>query len=302
MANEVFDYGTAKTLTANAFTKSGYTFSGWATTASGAVAYTDAQSISNLSATDGATVNLYAVWTDPKKYMVVTLSNGAIEYFADVPSGGWTVDPYKQTKMAFVKVNAGTFNQTSNDGTRKVTLTKSFYMSIHSLTSHQCHSLGAVTCVNNYLANMTVSSSVWPKNTTAVRFVDWIPYMYATLVGYYFETSSDYSMAKYNDGQGPVYAINKKTGKNFKIPTEAQLTLARSVIDFGSSWYLARDMFNFNLGTTAVTDPVQEIGTGGYPHYACVNQTSRGGVKLYNYSFSTDLSHEAYVRFCLLIN
>ena len=56
MANESFTYGTAKTLTANAFTRTGYTFKGWATS-SGATsaAYTDKQSVKNLTATAGAT-------------------------------------------------------------------------------------------------------------------------------------------------------------------------------------------------------------------------------------------------------
>lgn len=62
MANESFTYGTAKNLTANAFTKSGYAFLGWATTSGGTVAYTDGQSVSNLTATDNGVVNLYAVW------------------------------------------------------------------------------------------------------------------------------------------------------------------------------------------------------------------------------------------------
>ena len=62
MANESFTYGTAKALTANAFTREGYTFQGWATSASGAKVYNDKQSVSNLTATANGTVNLYAQW------------------------------------------------------------------------------------------------------------------------------------------------------------------------------------------------------------------------------------------------
>ena len=62
MSNESFTYGTAKALTANAFTRTGYTFQGWATSASGAKVYSDKQSVSNLTETSGAVVNLYAVW------------------------------------------------------------------------------------------------------------------------------------------------------------------------------------------------------------------------------------------------
>ncbi len=63
MSNETFTYGTAKALTANSFTRTGYTFAGWATSASGAKVYNDKQSVSNLTATSGATVTLYATWT-----------------------------------------------------------------------------------------------------------------------------------------------------------------------------------------------------------------------------------------------
>jgi len=49
-------------LTANAFTRTGYTFQGWATSANGAKVYNDKQSVSNLTETSGAVVNLYAVW------------------------------------------------------------------------------------------------------------------------------------------------------------------------------------------------------------------------------------------------
>ena len=62
MANESFTYGTAKALTANAFKRTGYTFQGWATSATGAKVYSDKQSVNNLTTTAGATVNLYAVW------------------------------------------------------------------------------------------------------------------------------------------------------------------------------------------------------------------------------------------------
>lgn len=62
MSNQSMTYDTAANLTANTFTKDKYTFKGWATTAGGAVEYTDGQSVKNLTAADGATINLYAVW------------------------------------------------------------------------------------------------------------------------------------------------------------------------------------------------------------------------------------------------
>ena len=63
MSDQNFTYGTAQNLTANAFSKTGHTFAGWATSADGAKAYNNQQSVNNLTATNGGTFNLYAKWT-----------------------------------------------------------------------------------------------------------------------------------------------------------------------------------------------------------------------------------------------
>ncbi len=44
--------------------RTGYTFDGWSTAPDGDVVYTDGEEVSNLTATNGATVDLYAQWTD----------------------------------------------------------------------------------------------------------------------------------------------------------------------------------------------------------------------------------------------
>ncbi len=62
MNNQSFEYDVAKNLTANAFTNAGKEFKGWATSASGSVAYADKANVKNLTATANGTVNLYAVW------------------------------------------------------------------------------------------------------------------------------------------------------------------------------------------------------------------------------------------------
>ena len=66
-------YGTAKNLTANGFTKTGHKFVDWNIAANGTgTSYTDQQSVSNLTATNGGTVTLYAQW---KPIYKVTLDN-----------------------------------------------------------------------------------------------------------------------------------------------------------------------------------------------------------------------------------
>ena len=62
MADLPMTYDTAKTLANNVFANSGYTFAGWATSPGGSVAYANGASVNNLSSTQGAVVDLYAVW------------------------------------------------------------------------------------------------------------------------------------------------------------------------------------------------------------------------------------------------
>ena len=75
MSNQTFTYDKAQNLTANAFAKTGYSFAGWATSASGSVVYADKASVKNLTSTNGATVNLYAKW-NTVSYTITYNGNG----------------------------------------------------------------------------------------------------------------------------------------------------------------------------------------------------------------------------------
>jgi uncharacterized repeat protein (TIGR02543 family) len=58
-----YEYGAGYTLAQNAYTREGYTFSGWNTEPDGSgTAYADGQDISNLTAEDGGAATLYAQW------------------------------------------------------------------------------------------------------------------------------------------------------------------------------------------------------------------------------------------------
>ena len=57
-------YDKAQNLTDNGFVKTGYKFTGWNTKSDGSgTAYTNKQSVKNLTSTDGGTISLYAQWT-----------------------------------------------------------------------------------------------------------------------------------------------------------------------------------------------------------------------------------------------
>ena len=66
MTDQAFFYTEQKALSANAFTRTGYHFDRWTTEADGTGdSYTDEQSVSNLTAENGTTIDLYAQWTAP---------------------------------------------------------------------------------------------------------------------------------------------------------------------------------------------------------------------------------------------
>lgn len=62
MYPQTFTYDKAQTLDENQFTRSGYTFSGWAVEAKGDVVYADKAEVKNLTAIQDGTVLLYAKW------------------------------------------------------------------------------------------------------------------------------------------------------------------------------------------------------------------------------------------------
>ncbi len=76
MSNQAFIYDIAQNLTANAFTRSGYTFAGWNTQADGnGTSYVDTASVKNLTATNGGTITLYAQWA-ARPYTIRFHANG----------------------------------------------------------------------------------------------------------------------------------------------------------------------------------------------------------------------------------
>ena len=76
MADQNFVYDAAQNLTANAFTRTGYIFTGWNSKADGTgTPYADKQEVENLTATRDAVVTMYAQW-QPIIYYVAFDKNG----------------------------------------------------------------------------------------------------------------------------------------------------------------------------------------------------------------------------------
>ncbi len=115
MSDQSFTYDEAQNLTANTYTRAftvtyNYngatggnsegsatataTFNGWATSADGQKVYDDNQSVSNLADANGATVTLYAKWTDASVTLPTPTLTGYI-------FGGWYADSEWNTRLGY---------------------------------------------------------------------------------------------------------------------------------------------------------------------------------------------------------
>lgn len=80
--NQVFFYNQSQKLITNRFTRSGYTFEGWATEKDGKVQYNNSDSV-KFSLKNDSSINLYAIWSSGK-----TVTDAAISSMS-IPSQGY---------------------------------------------------------------------------------------------------------------------------------------------------------------------------------------------------------------------
>ena len=77
MKNQSITYGSGTKLTANAYSRKGYTFNGWNTKANGkGTAYADKADGSTLTKTNGSSVTLYAQWKKKNYTITYNLNSG----------------------------------------------------------------------------------------------------------------------------------------------------------------------------------------------------------------------------------
>lgn len=174
-ATSTHKYDEAKTLTPNGFSKTGYSFAGWATSASGNVVYSNSQSVSNLTATNGGTVNLYAKWTPVNYSITYNLNGGSISgqktsytietstFTLPTPSrtgylfSGWTGSngstPSKSVSIS--KGSTGDKSYTANWTPKKLTTT--FYRNQNSTDSTTAQQ------VFTYGVSQSFSAKGWSK-------------------------------------------------------------------------------------------------------------------------------------------
>ena len=79
MSLQKHTYGKAANLTANKFTRRGYSFQGWATSANGPLKFRNKASVKNLTKA-GRTIKLYALWTESSSSSTSSLPDDAVSF------------------------------------------------------------------------------------------------------------------------------------------------------------------------------------------------------------------------------
>ena len=213
MSNSTHKYDVAKNLTANAYarkytvtykdesgnvittyaasaTTATATFNGWAKTATGAKAYNDKQSVKNLTTTNGATVNIYAVWTlgsvtlptPPDKPGYVPTGWVPEDNPSDTPkTPGTTVTPDGPTTYIpeytpityYVKYNgngatSGSMSNSTHVYNVAKNLTKNAYKRVYSVTYKDING----NVIDSYATSATTATATfngWAKTSTGAK-------------------------------------------------------------------------------------------------------------------------------------
>lgn len=157
-ASSSHTYDSAKTLTANGFTRTGYTFLGWSTSSTATTAtYTNKQSVKNLTATNGGMVTLYAVWQkNPSTVSSISIQSKPTKTV-------YTVGEKFEASGLKVKV-------TMSDGTTK-TITSGFTLSNPDMSKAGTKSVTVTYSGKTVSFTITVKDANPPANTGALRLI-----------------------------------------------------------------------------------------------------------------------------------
>ena len=265
MTPQGFAYGDpAVALSKNQFARTGYTFTGWATTPTGAVTYTDGQEVKDLTNVDNATVTLYAVWQ--KNTYTITWNDGdgnvlgtTTVAYGDVPAYTLAATPTKSADATYTY----TFNNTWSPAIVAVT--------------------GDTTYTAQYTAVAKTYTVTWKDyngtvlKTDAGVTVGTIP-AYTGTPTRAADTTNTYTFSGWNDGAAS-YAVGTALPA-LVADTTYTAYYSASVRNYTITW---KDGDGNTLGTTTVA-------YGTVPTYTINKTPTKSADATYTYSFNNTWS------------
>lgn len=240
-------YNSATALTANTFSKTGYTFLGWSTTADGDVVYTDVASVTLTAHTD-----LYAKWaqqsltiTSPPTYLSTTdkLTLG-IDY-ANIPSGycyrvkvggGYYNNSSNKDRDAISGSGSTTFTsfsalppgnhtvivelwkdspfqqQTVASGSVTVTVEQNYYIDVRAKTDDVENTAGGTVSSSFVRPTVHIGQTITAAANVGYDFTGWTATPENNIT---FENASELSTTVYATSGGTIYANFKKQSGSY---------------------------------------------------------------------------------------
>ena len=223
MPDQVFNYNEAKGLTANAFTRTGYAFIGWGTSASASKAsYANEQTVTNPGSTNANnTLTLYAMWTPSDTFTLsYNVNPGTMQSGTSDTTTTQTPTPSAVTVTKTVKAGSaiGTLENTTRAGftfdgwytapTGGQKVTSSYKMPESDLTLYAHWTALTYTIKYDLNGGKFAPSSTYPSTYTAQAKTFVLPG--GTLTTYTKDKSGNIHASKTEENPAPV-----KTGYIF---------------------------------------------------------------------------------------
>lgn len=164
--------GTAKALTANGFSRTGYTFTGWNTKADGTgTSYSDKQSVDKLTKVNNDHITLYAQWA---------INTGTVYFY---PNGGTATDKYPLlTSGEYAGASSDVKTFTYNDIKFNLPdVSALFTRTGYHVTNAQAYILGSATG-KTFMNQSSQDLSPYVKNSTGTvlkLYANWYPNTYS---------------------------------------------------------------------------------------------------------------------------
>ena len=231
MSNQSFTYDQSQKLSANKYSKTGYTFLGWATSANGNVVYKNEQEVLNLTSTNNETITLYAKW-EANGYQLIANANGG----SMANLSGWSGNSTRLEKTVDYDEAYGTlptptrtgytfdgWYTASSGGNPVSTSTK---MTSSSWNEGEKANIYAHWTANSYKITFNQNSGSGGSSSTTVTYDKAMPSItIPKRTGYSFEGYYDSPQTDYGDTGGGTqyYKSDGTSARNWDKATDTTL-------------------------------------------------------------------------------